>query len=117
MERDHRLQRTGEGEMVSVQHSNIGQRARMAGANALLLLLTLAVPPRPRMRCSIFRKIWGRLTITFERDCTLGSPIESCAGINDTADSLIKRFPCHRWWLSSCAELMNERVLGFNKYT
>jgi len=32
--------------MISARHSNMGQSARMAGANALMLLLTLAVPPQ-----------------------------------------------------------------------
>jgi hypothetical protein len=32
--------------MSTVDHSNMGQRARLAGANALMLLLTLAVPPQ-----------------------------------------------------------------------
>lgn len=32
--------------MISARHSNMGQHARMAGANALMLLLTLAVPPQ-----------------------------------------------------------------------
>jgi hypothetical protein len=32
--------------MISVNHSNFGQRARMAGVNVLTAILTLAVPPQ-----------------------------------------------------------------------